>query len=143
MSPKHLLPCTRLNSVRADMSNAKKTLLIADDEELIRDLLSDILSEEYNLIICKDGAEAIKSFDEHRSTLSAVVTDLVMPRVSGDKVIQHIRESSPALPILIITGYERETNMTVLQKDAHIQLLQKPFRIDRLQSLLAEMLSKA
>lgn len=124
------------------MTDSRKTLLIADDEELIRDLLSDIFSEQYNLILCKDGAEAIKSFDEHRSTISAVITDLVMPKVSGDKVIQHIREHSPSLPILIITGYERDINTMTLQQDANVQVLQKPFRIDKLQSLLNDLLKR-
>ncbi|PIO48998.1 MAG: hypothetical protein CMR00_01215 [[Chlorobium] sp. 445] len=124
------------------MTDSRKTLLIADDEELIRDLLSDIFSEQYNIIACKDGAEAIKSFDEHRSTISAVITDLVMPKVSGDKVIQHIRTHSPSLPILIITGYERDTNTMSLQQDANIQVLQKPFRIDKLQSLLNDLLKR-
>ncbi len=124
------------------MTDSRKTLLIADDEELIRDLLSDIFSEQYNLILCKDGAEAIKSFDENRSTISAVITDLVMPKVSGDKVIQHIREHSPSLPILIITGYERDINTMTLQQDANVQVLQKPFRIDKLQSLLNDLLKR-
>ncbi|MFN3385533.1 MAG: response regulator [Candidatus Thermochlorobacter sp.] len=124
------------------MTNSKKTLLIADDEELIRDLLSDIFSGQYNLILCKDGAEAIQNFDEHRSTISAVITDLVMPKVSGDKVIQHIRKQSPNLPILIITGYERDTNTMTLQQDANVQVLQKPFRIDKLQSLLDDLLKR-
>ncbi len=125
------------------MSNSKKTLLIVDDEELIRDLLFDILASDYNLILCKDGAEGIENFDKYASQLSGVITDLVMPRVNGNKLIQHIRERMPNLPILIITGYERETDTTLLQKDKSIQLLQKPFRISKLQTMLSEMLNKS
>ncbi len=125
------------------MSDSKKTLLIVDDEDLIRELLSDILSSDYNLILCKDGAEGIENFDRYASQLSGVITDLVMPKVNGDKLIQHIRERMPDMPILIITGYERETDTALLQKGKSIHLLQKPFRIDRLQSLLNEMLSQS
>ncbi len=125
------------------MSDSKKKLLIVDDEELIRELLSDILADEYDLILCKDGAEGIENFDRYAAQLSGVITDLVMPRVSGDKLVQHIRERMPDLPILIITGYERETDTALLQKGKSIHLLQKPFRIDRLQSMLSEMLSES
>jgi DNA-binding NtrC family response regulator len=125
------------------MRDSKKSLLIVDDEELIRELLSDILADEYNLILCKDGAEGIENFDKYAPQLSGVITDLVMPKVSGDMLIQHIRKRMPSLPILIITGYERETDTTLLQKGKSIHLLQKPFRIDRLQSVLNEMLNES
>lgn len=125
------------------MSAPKKTLLIVDDEDLIRELLADILSESYNLILCKDGAEGVRKFDEHFQQISGVITDLVMPKLSGDKLIQHIRQKAPEMPILIITGYERETDLPAMQKTGNIQTLQKPFKIEKLHAMLEMLLKPA
>ncbi|MCS7014305.1 MAG: response regulator [Chloroherpetonaceae bacterium] len=125
------------------MSAPKKTLLVVDDEDLIRDLLADILSENYNLILCKDGAEGVKKFDEHFHHLSGVITDLVMPKLSGDRLIQHIRQKAPEMPILIITGYERETDLLSIQKSGNIKTLQKPFKIEKLHTTLQALLNPA
>ncbi len=81
-----------------------RTVLFVDDDETTRAAAKDFLEEEgYRVVLAADGAEALEVFGTAEP--SVVVTDLEMPRISGDQVVAQIRLRSRKTPVIIITGH--------------------------------------
>lgn len=84
-----------------------KKILVADDEELIRRLVSDFLVQEgYEPILAQDGDEALRLFDENPD-ISLMILDIMMPTVDGWEVCRKVRESS-SVPIIMLTARSTE-----------------------------------
>ena len=119
------------------MLNDKKLILIVDDEEDIREILSETLeSLDFEYLTACDGSEAIDLLDRHHDTIDAVICDLKMPKVSGDQVIAYGSQHYPLIPIIILTGFA-QLDMAL----DHIRLgafdyMTKPFRVKELLLLL-------
>ena len=83
----------------------KNLLLIVDDNELNRDILQDILEDDYDLILAADGVEALKAYEEHKSEIKAMLLDLVMPVMDGFQVLEELnRRGWNEIPVLVISA---------------------------------------
>ena len=103
----------------------KKTILIIDDEESMRSVLCDCLSEKaYALTVAENGMEGLKLLKSH--TYDLVITDISMPFVSGLGVIEAIKKNHPHTPVIAMTGYGEEAMAAAQEKKADI-VLAKPF----------------
>ena len=90
-----------------DQNNTpQKRLLIADDSEINRSMLADILEEEFEVIEAADGIEAIAMLDKYGSGISAVLLDIVMPRMNGFEVLSAMNERRwiEEIPVIIISA---------------------------------------
>lgn len=84
-----------------------KKILVADDEELIRRLVSDFLVQEgYEPLLANDGDEALRLFDENPDT-ALLILDIMMPTIDGWEVCRRIREHS-TVPIIMLTARSTE-----------------------------------
>jgi two-component system, cell cycle sensor histidine kinase and response regulator CckA len=109
-----------------------RTILLAEDEEIVRDLTTQILKNAgYDVLAAGDGTEALVLYEEHRDDIDGVVTDIVMPGLGGRGLARQIREHDAELPIVFISGHHEETPET-LQLGTGAALLQKPFSVDAL-----------
>jgi two-component system, cell cycle sensor histidine kinase and response regulator CckA len=109
-----------------------RTILLAEDEEIVRDLTTQILKNAgYDVLAAGDGDEALVLYEEHRDDIDGVVTDIVMPGLGGRGLARQIREHDAELPIVFISGHHEETPET-LQLGTGAALLQKPFSVDAL-----------
>ncbi len=97
-----------------------KTILIVDDEENIRLLYEEELTEEgYNVILAKDGEEALAKIKEGKPDL--VTLDIKMPGMDGLELLSHIREEDKDLPVIMCTAYgDYKRDFTVWAADAYI-----------------------
>jgi two-component system, cell cycle sensor histidine kinase and response regulator CckA len=112
-----------------------RTVLIVDDELLVRDVMARMIHElGYATLTAPDGQTALDLLDARQ--IDAVVVDLTMPRMSGAEVVAQVRARRPGLPIVVCSGYDREGRGPV-QADAY---LPKPFPIDALERTLARLL---
>lgn len=84
----------------------RDTILIVDDMEINREILVQILKDEYELLMAKNGKEALAAIEKYRGKLSAVLLDLLMPELDGFGVLKVMREKRwiEKIPVLIITG---------------------------------------
>ncbi|MFQ3598653.1 MAG: response regulator [Chloroherpetonaceae bacterium] len=119
----------------------EKTILVVDDEDLMRDLLSDALSDAFNILSASDGEEALKLYVQHQEKIALVITDLIMPKMRGDELAERLREINPSLPIIFISGYEREIKTDALLAKGRAAFLPKPFDIVSLTSTLHNVLT--
>jgi DNA-binding NtrC family response regulator len=107
----------------------KQAILIVDDEEIIRDFLSEVL-EDYDITVACDGDEAIEKLKKRRYDL--VITDLRMPKVSGEEVVRVAKELSPDTKVIVISGYSSLYTVSQSVNHGACAFLSKPFSINEL-----------
>jgi DNA-binding NtrC family response regulator len=107
------------------------SILIIDDEKAIRKTLSEILTfENYKVDEASDGEEGLKKFKE--KTFDVVLCDIKMPKIDGLEFLQKAVESSPDVPIIMISGHGNiETAVEAVKKGAY-DFIQKPPDLNRL-----------
>ncbi|UPU37829.1 response regulator [Geomonas paludis] len=97
------------------------TILLADDEPQIRDMLRALLSRQgYQVITAINGQDALEKFAESASEIDLVVTDIVMPEMDGVASYKEMKKINPALKVIYMSGFAEN-----LPPDVHILL--KPF----------------
>jgi two-component system, cell cycle sensor histidine kinase and response regulator CckA len=120
------------------LSGGTETILVAEDEEPLRDLIREILSEiGYTVILAKDGAELVELFKQRGGEVDLVMIDLVMPRLSGTKAYEQIRALKADIPVIFMTGYSDK--MIDHQPE---ELIQKPYRLETLDQKIREVLDR-
>ena len=108
----------------------KKNILIVDDEEVIRDFLYEVLCDDYNVSMASDGDEAIDKIKDESYDL--VITDMKMPKVSGEEVVKFTQENSPDTKVIIISGYASLYSVSQSVNSGANAFLSKPFSIKEL-----------
>jgi len=102
------------------------TILLVDDEPMIRDLGRAVLSRAgFRVITAEDGAEAVEVFARQYSDIDLVVLDVTMPRMSGRDAFRHMTELNSSARILFSTGYSADD---LAELDSSAGLLSKPYR---------------
>jgi PAS domain S-box-containing protein len=110
-----------------------ETILIAEDEKLIRDLAIKVLEGTgYKVYSASDGEEAIKVFERNANKIDLALLDIVMPKMSGLEAHKQMMSIKPNLKILFSSGYSaRNFNSDSVLKEG-VNLIQKPFDMDTL-----------
>jgi CheY-like chemotaxis protein len=118
----------------------KPTILVIDDDRQINDLLCELLTMEgYEVESAFNGVEAIQAFQPAKHALA--ITDVAMPLMNGWELIAALRVRSPALPIILISGYQTgEWNQSYLTKQGVSAVLTKPLYLDQLTGLVARLI---
>ncbi len=129
----------------ADSQQASGELIIvADDEPVIAELCRCVLeSHGYRAEVAVDGVAALALFDQYRSSVRAVISDMAMPFMDGVDLTRAIRRLDPKVPILIATGSADATAKLALAGFPSVTLLSKPYTQRSLLDALRHCLSSA
>jgi CheY-like chemotaxis protein len=121
--------------------NWDRTILVVDDEDIVRALVSRSLREAgYRLLQASHGAAAIGLLETGASEVDLVICDLVMPVLGGREVSDWIKEHCPGLPLLFISGYPRAYLEANDLFDPSVPMLRKPFLPSKLLESVQELL---
>jgi CheY-like chemotaxis protein len=126
---------------RAPAGRSSETILLVEDEDALRGVLRETLEGDgYTVLAARDGAEALRLSDEHPGRIHAILTDLVMPGLTGRSTAEGIALTRPNTKVLYMSGYSREgvIGRGALRRDA--AFLGKPFTVDELLRTLRELL---
>ena len=140
------------NAVRAVFELAKhygegplKIEKIATTQALPLQFLEGILSElkQAGFLVKSacNGQEALAAFDPQRHQV--LVTDIVMPKLDGIGLTRKVCERSPALPVVLISGFSEETSVLQDLPQSNLCYLQKPFPVSRLVKAIRDVLAQA
>ncbi|MBA4419391.1 MAG: hybrid sensor histidine kinase/response regulator [Syntrophus sp. (in: bacteria)] len=114
-------------AVRDVLKGGNETILIAEDDELARNLIKEILERYgYNVMIAVDGEDALNTFKDHKDEISLILFDVIMPRKSGPAAYEEMKRINPAVKALFMSGYTPEIigENGLFEKD--IIFIQKP-----------------
>jgi PAS domain S-box-containing protein len=124
------------------MSVGTETILFVEDEQSVRDLVCDYLSSAgYRVLQAGDGVEALEVAAAHGGPIHMLVTDVVMPRMSGRDLANQLTSERPDLKVLFISGYTDDTIVRHGVLDGGVAFLQKPFNLKSLAEKIREVLS--
>jgi PAS domain S-box-containing protein len=125
---------------RAETPAGCETILLVEDEEALLDMMREFLrARGYCVLEARDGAEAYEIALEHDGDIHLVVTDVVMPRMSGRALAHQIKHLRPATRVLFVSGYPAEPFDARSFSDGAF-FLRKPFRRDDLLQRVREAL---
>ncbi|MBD3292425.1 MAG: PAS domain S-box protein [Armatimonadia bacterium] len=111
-----------------DQLEGTEQLLVVEDADSLRDLIGTMLTSfGYDVLLAAGGAEAIKIERQHRDEIALVISDVVMPEMSGTELADRLLEASPGLRVLFISGYPSDRAVTAQQTDDRFSFMQKPF----------------
>jgi len=115
------------------------SILVVEDDPLARNLICWFLrKEEYEIAEAGDGAEALEILKGRRFDL--VISDFVMPKLDGLKLVEHLHAVSPRTPVIFTTGYlSRDSGQKILQGMA--SFIQKPINFELLRESVKRALS--
>ena len=118
-----------------------ETILIVEDNGSARMALEALLDAlGYKVIATADAAEAMDAFSQQADTVDLVMSDLILPRISGPELYDQLRELRPGLPCIIMSGYPLEDESERLKRHGIHHWLQKPFNMRRLSELVHDVL---
>lgn len=110
----------------------KKVLLVDDDQEMLLTLKEGVQKyrDSFTILLASDGLDAVESLK--KNVISLVVTDLKMPRMDGFRLLAHIMEHYPDIPVIIVTGYSTPEMENLARKGGAVGYIAKPFLIENL-----------
>jgi signal transduction histidine kinase/CheY-like chemotaxis protein len=126
----------------AVIPRGSETILVVEDESGVRELTREFLKiSGYSVLEAKDGPEALEIAGKHPGRIHLMLTDMVMPRMSGSELASRMKEAHPDMKLLFMTGYSEYAGEGAHQPDLKAPVLQKPFSIASLVGKVREVLS--
>jgi two-component system cell cycle sensor histidine kinase/response regulator CckA len=126
-----------------EVSRGKETILVVEDEETVRNLTVDFLRKHgYTVLEATDGRRALVIFKQRKGPIHLVLTDVVMPKMSGPELIQRLKKTGKDFKVLYMSGYAEATVMHHALLKNGVELINKPFRFDKLAQRVREILDK-
>ena len=105
-----------------------ETILLVEDEDIVRGLTRKVLMQAgYNVLDAHSGEEAIRVCRAHNGPIDLLVTDVVMPELSGKEAADRLLKLRPAIRVLFMSGYTDEAIVQHGVLDANVEFIQKPF----------------
>ena len=137
-------PLHEAPEARAVPPGRGESVLVVEDEDLVRGAICGPLRRAgMNVLEARNGEEGLAIFREHRDTLDAVITDLVMPRLPGGELVRIVREEAPRLPLVVMSGYRKDPALAVVLQQPTTAFLAKPFSPAQLHAAVEAALAAA
>ena len=129
------------DEARSAPASGRETILLVEDEEAVRDLVRGVLEGRgYSVLLAQSGEEAVRLSGGHEGPIHLMVTDVVMPRMSGRELAERLASSRPAMKVLYISGYTDDAVVRHGVLSRGVAFLQKPFMPNALLRKVREVL---
>lgn len=115
-------------------------ILVIEDEEVIRQLAESVLKKcGYRTLTAPDGVEGVNVFRERHGEIKGVLLDLVMPRKSGEQAYQELKEIDPEVKVILTSGFKQDERVEATLKQGIHAFIQKPYTLEKLAEVMAEV----
>jgi len=112
-----------------------------DDDDIVRGVTAELLSEHgYHVMQASDGESALRLFELHHHQIDLVILDIIMPKMNGDVVSTGVRRINHDVPIIFMTGYDKEKMVSGEDHLENCIVLSKPFQYEGLSHTLRTLL---
>jgi len=128
--------------IAGSTSGGSETVLLAEDEESVRELVRETLEAKgYKIFECESGEDALHMAAGHVGTIDMLITDLVMRGMTGGELAKRLRAVRPGIKVLYLSGYTEEV-IAPSMLEPGCAFLQKPFTLQMLARKVREVLSE-
>jgi PAS domain S-box-containing protein len=108
-----------------------ETLLVVEDEDLLRDMVQILLEANgYSVLTAKDGMEAVEVYSQRKQEIALVISDMGLPKLSGDSEFKKLKEINPGVKMILASGYFDPGIKAKLEGTGVLGFLQKPYIIE-------------
>jgi two-component system, cell cycle sensor histidine kinase and response regulator CckA len=122
------MPAATVLPSRRTIPAGTETVLVVEDEAAVRNLLRRVLQScGYTILEAQDGKEALEIAQRHAGRIDLLVTDLVMPKMSGRELAERLTQARPGMRTLMMSGYSNDVVIRQGALQASVAFLQKPF----------------
>ena len=122
------------------MDKQSRLLIIDDNTELLDALCNFFTMKNYQVVQANNGLEGLKMIESSADTFDLLITDLVMPNVSGVGIISLVKKKNPKMPVIAITGWGEFPEALAEEAKAD-KILKKPFELEELLSIVEELVA--
>ena len=121
------------------MATEKTKILVVDDQESVRDILSNMLTREgYEVITAPTGSEALEKIKE--KNFSLVISDIKMPKMDGFGVLRGVKSTNPNIPVIFLTAVGEKEIVIQAMKEGVADYIEKPFQLNKVLKVVKEKL---
>lgn len=128
-------------NLRHNMKKKGKLLIIDDSDVIVEMLFQFLKNKNYELASASNGLDGIKLFNSDPEGFDLVITDIVMPNISGVGVISILKAKRPDLPIIAITGFGEHPESLAAEARADV-VLEKPIDLTTLDQHISDLVKK-
>ncbi|MBN2628127.1 MAG: response regulator [Spirochaetales bacterium] len=119
-----------------------KTILVAEDERIIRNLAEITLKKAgYQVITANDGQEAVDIFKANAGSIDLLLMDIMMPNKNGWEAYMEIRKEDEGIPVVFCSGYSDDVLMEEYLHETPADIIQKPYHLNTLLEKIESVLS--
>jgi CheY-like chemotaxis protein len=123
------------------LSEGKETILLVDDEDLVRKLAAQILQKYgYSVLTAANGKEGVQVFSRERTRIDLVILDLIMPEMGGGACLREIMAMAPGTKVIIASGYAADGEMDLALAEGAKICLNKPYEARQLLEMVRQVL---
>jgi PAS domain S-box-containing protein len=128
-------------AIPSEVPTGSETILVVEDEPDLRQLIGAILKKAgYEALTARDGEEALRICEEHKRKIGLILTDMIMPGMSGPALVESMLERNPGMRVLYMSGYAGDVIASDRGLDPGIPFIQKPFNFLSLTRKVREIL---
>ena len=136
-----LIAATLLDYDKSSIITEKKSkkIMVVDDDDAILSIMNSALKIlGYDVVLADSGEKALEEF--HKDYFDILITDYMMPGLSGKELITAVKKIKPDIPVIMITGYPLAYPPGVAKSEGIDAYLLKPFRINQLMDVISRLL---
>lgn len=123
------------------MGSPPKVLIIDDTEEVLTALCKYFKQKQYEVISASNGLDGLKMIDDQLGGVDLIITDLVLPNISGVAIISIVKKKYPDLPVIAITGWGEHPEALAKEANADV-VMEKPFKLPELEKTARKLLAR-
>lgn len=124
-------------------NNVDKKIIVVDDEKALVDMIHEFLTVSgYQVESYTDPEVALENFKARPNDFAMAISDMTMPKISGDQLISEMHTISPTMPILVASGFSNRLDLLKDYKKGPLHILAKPFDFGEFLVLVKDMLTK-
>ncbi len=138
------LAASDTDAPRDEAASGSETIMVVEDDDAVRRLVRDTLEKHgYRLLVAASGPEALSIAERFDRPIDLLITDVVMPQMSGRQLAERLKAVRPDTQILFISGYTESAIVQTGAQGDENSFLQKPFTPSTLSRTVRELLDKA
>ncbi len=131
----------RISTEEAILCSGSETVLIVDDEEIMRNIGRSMLQEcGYKVLLAASGVEAIEIYKEKASEIDIVLLDMAMPKLSGKETYKVLKKINPEIKVLLASGFRQDQRVEETLEMGVNDFIQKPYVISDLTMMISKIL---